>query len=188
MKKNKIPQEIKKTPQQIKNEVEKGCGNDFVKKLPFGTTEEVWGEKEYLLTCPDEKYGICPFCQAKLSILTEYDKAIENKLIEHGKDWYAIGVTDTTLKFKEMIEDLQKKVRRMLIDNSKCDCTKWTTRYGDISDVCFWEFLSKIGARKGLCKWCGKRKEMHSLSGYCSDGLITKRYEEVGGKDVRTFT
>jgi len=48
-------------------------------------------------------------------------------------------------KFKKMIEDLQKKVRRMLIDNSKCDCTEWTTRYGDISDVCFWEFISKIG-------------------------------------------
>ena len=116
-----------KTPQQIRNEVEKGCGI-FLYEDEFGDKDDLFNHDvncgTYLVR--DNKLVLCPSCLAKLSILTEYDKSI-----------------------KEMIEELQKKVRRMLIDNSKCDCTEWTTRYGDISDVCFWEFkkelLSKIG-------------------------------------------
>lgn len=57
-----------KTPQQIRNEVEKGCG-------------ELWGVDnrcgEHL---GDGSIDYCPSCLAKLSILTEYDKSIKEMI------------------------------------------------------------------------------------------------------------
>lgn len=68
------------------SELKKGCGKDFIKKLPVGTTEEVWEEKEYILFCPDKKYGLCPECKAKLlgitDTLKEVSKIIDNTFKE----------------------------------------------------------------------------------------------------------
>ena len=71
-----------KTPQQIRNEVEKGCGKYI------GT----WKTSQKIICgCYTNMLELCPKCQAKLSILTEYDKAI-----------------------KEMIEDLLKGFRTQI--------------------------------------------------------------------------
>jgi len=51
-------------------------------------------------------------------------------------------------EFEKMIIEFQKKMRTYLINNSKCDCLEMTTKYGDISDVLFWEFISKIEEKK----------------------------------------
>lgn len=58
-----------KTPQQIKEEVEKGCGiYDMI-------------NPEFERSCGDILFNntifYCPICKAKLSILVEYDKAIK---------------------------------------------------------------------------------------------------------------
>ena len=68
-----------KTPQQIRNEVEKGCGkvtNWYELKRLCGTFEDLKHSEHIIL---------CPSCQAKLSILTEYDKSIK-EMIERLKD------------------------------------------------------------------------------------------------------
>ena len=81
-----------KTPQQIRNEVEKGCGI-FLYEDEFGDKDDLFNHDvncgTYLVR--DNKLVLCPSCQAKLSILTEYDKAI-----------------------KEMIEDLLKGFRTQI--------------------------------------------------------------------------
>jgi len=66
-----------KTPQQIKNEVEKGCGEYYENTANFGL-------REYC-GLYDGEIKLCPNCGAKLSILTEYDKAIK-EMIELFKD------------------------------------------------------------------------------------------------------
>ena len=63
-----------KTPQQIRNEVEKGCGVCIE-----------WGlDGQVIRECGDiDDYGEvewCPQCSAKLSILTEYDKSIKEMI------------------------------------------------------------------------------------------------------------
>lgn len=90
-----------KTPQQIKNEVEKGCGERFVKWDNgywyficggISKTNKFTGDEVTINPIP-----YCDKCQAKLSILTEYDKAM-----------------------KEMIEDNLVLVERTIfIDNFK---------------------------------------------------------------------
>ncbi len=64
-----------KTPQQIRNEVEKGCGERLVYYEPF-TEPEACGTNMY------GKIIICKECENKLSILTEYDKAIKEMIEE----------------------------------------------------------------------------------------------------------
>jgi len=64
-----------KTPQQIRNEVEKGCGEIFV--------DENGNDAPCKLlycnrTIPEPH--LCPSCLAKLSILTEYDKSIKEMI------------------------------------------------------------------------------------------------------------
>ena len=62
-----------KTPQQIKNEVEKGCGKYI------GT----WKTSQKIICgCYTNMLELCPSCQAKLSILTEYDKAIKEMILK----------------------------------------------------------------------------------------------------------
>ena len=70
-----------KTPQQIRNEVEKGCGkvtNWYELKRLCGTFEDLKHSEHIIL---------CPSCQAKLSILTEYDKSIK-EMIEERVNFY----------------------------------------------------------------------------------------------------
>jgi hypothetical protein len=65
-----------KTPQQIKNEVEKGCGkvtNWYELKRLCGTFEDLKHSEHTIL---------CPSCLAKLSILTEYDKSIKEMILK----------------------------------------------------------------------------------------------------------
>jgi hypothetical protein len=74
MENNKIPQEIEETPQQIRNEVEKGCG-EFLAMF--------YGDINYRVRCGDinpisKEKVLCNKCEAKLSILTEYDKSIKD--------------------------------------------------------------------------------------------------------------
>jgi len=63
------------TPQQIRNEVEKGCGKKFRWKGFYCGAK--YPNKNELM--------FCPTCQAKLSILTEYDKSIK-EIIEKIND------------------------------------------------------------------------------------------------------
>jgi len=44
----------------------------------------------------------------------------------------------------EMIEGVQKKLGKSLIDNSKCKCLNLTDKYRGISDIFFSELLKKI--------------------------------------------
>jgi len=79
-----------KTPQQIKSEVEKGCGK--AGKIFKGVKGQYWyadcgkpylWERDNGKNIPLNKY-LCPSCLAKLSILTEYDKSIK-EMIENLK-------------------------------------------------------------------------------------------------------
>jgi len=67
-----------KTPQQIRNEVEKGCG------VTFG---DCYYEDMNPRECGKDKLHYCEDCRAKLSILTEYDKAIK-EMIEERVNFY----------------------------------------------------------------------------------------------------
>ena len=104
-----------KTPQQIKNEVEKGCGKYI------GT----WKTSQKIICgCYTNMLELCPSCQAKLSILTEYDKAI-----------------------KEMIEDLLKGFRtqigyRIIHENNE---DRELFSFKQIKLFLKQELLSKIG-------------------------------------------
>ena len=77
-----------KTPQQIRNEVEKGCGI-FLYEDEFGDKDDLFNHDvncgTYLVR--DNKLVLCPSCQAKLSILTEYDKSIK-EMIEERVNFY----------------------------------------------------------------------------------------------------
>ncbi len=67
-----------KTPQQIKNEVEKGCGEWFDEEFDDCLQSRWICGKKYL----NYKTDLCPKCKAKLSILTEYDKSIKEMIEE----------------------------------------------------------------------------------------------------------
>jgi hypothetical protein len=97
-----------KTPQQIRNEVEKGCGkvtNWYELKRLCGTFEDLKHSEHTIL---------CPSCQAKLSILTEYDKSIkemiENKM-SYVKDspYYH---KSTIIVLTELLSQLNSKEKK----------------------------------------------------------------------------
>jgi hypothetical protein len=107
-----------KTPQQIRNEVEKGCGEEIV---TIGTTtyeDEYEDEEANTIYCGDYNNELCPKCKAQLSILTEYDKSIK-KMIENldmgvRDDWnipekYFLK-EDVAKAFKEMKKELLSKI------------------------------------------------------------------------------
>ena len=91
-----------KTPQQIRNEVEKGCGkvtNWYELKRLCGTFEDLKHSEHIIL---------CPSCQAKLSILTEYDKAIK-EMIEDLSNIEFMGVSGNQAR-KLIQEELLSKI------------------------------------------------------------------------------
>jgi hypothetical protein len=105
-----------KTPQQIKNEVEKGCGKEIV---TIGTTtykDEYEDEEANTIYCGDYNNQLCPSCQAKLSILTEYDKSIK-EMIEELRNFICItgegkgeDYIDVKIKIDNKIEELLSKI------------------------------------------------------------------------------
>jgi hypothetical protein len=60
-----------RTPQQIRNEVKKGCGDKYI-----GLGLECGNKRSF----NNERIYYCPICLAKLSILTEYDKAMKEMI------------------------------------------------------------------------------------------------------------
>ena len=65
-----------KTPQQIRNEVEKGCG------VVFG---DCYYEDMNPRECGKDKIHYCKECRDRINILTEYDKSIK-EMIEELKE------------------------------------------------------------------------------------------------------
>ena len=98
-----------KTPQQIKNEVEKGCGI-FLYEDEFGDKDDLFNHDvncgTYLVR--DNKLVLCPSCQAKLSILTEYDKSIK-EMIEDLSNIEFMGVSGNQAR-KLIQEELLSKI------------------------------------------------------------------------------
>ena len=99
-----------KTPQQIKNEVEKGCGkvtNWYELKRLCGTFEDLKHSEHIIL---------CPSCQAKLSILTEYDKSIKemiedwkrNSILKYDDDcpYCQRHISNTIIQAKELLSKI----------------------------------------------------------------------------------
>ena len=88
-----------KTPQQIKNEVEKGCGKYI------GT----WKTSQKIICgCYTNMLELCPKCQAKLSILTEYDKSIKVLIKDYFDELY--GRTNMGMFKKELPDELLSKI------------------------------------------------------------------------------
>ena len=77
-----------KTPQQIKNEVEKGCGKKCEGCLEGHGYGKLFkcGEHYGFAGIDDYGFELCPSCQAKLSILTEYDKSIKEMIESFRKE------------------------------------------------------------------------------------------------------
>jgi len=100
-----------KTPQQIRNEVEKGCGEIFV--------DENGNDAPCKLlycnrTIPEPH--LCPSCLAKLSILTEYDKSIKemiedwkrNSILKYDDDcpYCQRHISNTIIQAKELLSKI----------------------------------------------------------------------------------
>ena len=93
------------TPQQIKNEVEKGCRE----RGKFdGHGFWICG-----LTQIDSGTYYCPVCSAKLSILTEYDKSIK-EMIERLREsvWLVNSSNDRTLEL--IYPDINNLIREKI--------------------------------------------------------------------------
>ena len=110
-----------KTPQQIRNEVEKGCGEDLKRKVFEGNTDLYCGLEVFI----SEKVGLkrvyCDKCKAKLSILTEYDKSIK-EMIEELDD-FRRPVTDKEELF-DFKQRMHRKIKQLLSkigDNSEVE-------------------------------------------------------------------
>lgn len=117
---------------QYEEEIKKGCGKTLTYLCPYCKQPMQYVSDFDIMSCECgeeveyegdicKKECLCPTCQAKL------------EAIQKCKEM-----------FKKMIEKTQKRTRELLISNSKCDCLNLTTKYGDISDVCFWELLSQL--------------------------------------------
>jgi hypothetical protein len=104
-----------KTPQQIKNEVEKGCGMKF-------------DENRYY--CTGEGGFTCPSCLAKLSILTEYDKSIKEIIDRLEKEYREAEIKQKGIcpNVKEMtdgalivLDRLREELLSKIGDNSEVE-------------------------------------------------------------------
>ena len=113
------------TPQQIKNEVEKGCGKYIIgSKVLIGRD---WEHDNY--TCGVKR--LCPSCLAKLSILTEYNESIKEMILEFEKG------------YKSNLKQLKNDIQGNSIPLKVC--------YEDFKEVTLGvikELLSKIGEEK----------------------------------------
>ena len=106
-----------KTPQQIKNEVEKGCGKYI------GT----WKTSQKIICgCYTNMLELCPKCQAKLSILTEYDKSIK-EMIEERVNFYK--------KLWLKAVDEQNKHQEDIFYNTYFNLKELLSKIGDVSEV-----------------------------------------------------
>lgn len=184
-----------KTPQQIINEVEKGCGKLF-KPEYFGIT---CGERSPLTG----NIMLCGGCENKLSILTEYDKSIKemikgilnpfNLTAEDFKDskneWFYFRYKELLSKIGSKQEVLAKFQQEAEIgDNSDNSQQEDEGLHKNSSH-------SSPDTRKGCGKdcsigllpyICGKTEMFDSPKD--NKGKIflcpnCKKYEELGGKD-----
>lgn len=76
----------------------------------------------------------------------------ERLIIQAINEGFQKGKLEQKKEELKRIIELQKKIRRYLIDNSRCDCLEWTTKYGDISDVLFWEYEKQLQKEIGGMK------------------------------------
>ncbi len=113
-----------KTPQQIRNEVEKGCG----KLIPL----EENNPNSWKVTCGawiNDKIRLCSSCLIKLSILTEYDKSIKEMIenfrqeLKHCDEFFNVNDyenTQSTDKFMGIVElFLKQELLSKIGDNSE---------------------------------------------------------------------
>ena len=153
-----------KTPQQIRNEVEKGCGkvtNWYELKRLCGTFEDLKHSEHIIL---------CPSCQAKLSILTEYDKAMKEEIKEPTgyRRGFIDGHKEAEKSIKEMIEKVLSILKEgcgvnFVLEEQDCICGD-DFEYEDkvkvlLCELCLdkikrIELLSKIGEEKQMLYSC----------------------------------
>jgi hypothetical protein len=88
------------TPQQIKNEVEKGCGK-YIRGNKL-LIDRDWEHDNY--TCGVKR--LCPSCLAKLSILTEYDKSIKEMILNLKEIYTEKGMCVLSKDIKELLSKI----------------------------------------------------------------------------------
>ena len=105
-----------KTPQQIRNEVKKGCGDKYI-----GLGLECGNKRSF----NNERIYYCPICLAKLSILTEYDKSIKEKIerlkykVENEKWDYDDKYVSVDIQRSKVIEWINKEFSQLEDDEVK---------------------------------------------------------------------
>ena len=103
-----------KTPQQIKNEVEKGCGKYIEEEdRDCGHDYDYYEDekRDYVIKKTGFDKWLCLSCQAKLSILTEYDKSIKEMIKQAFLNWLE-DTTDSPFK-------IEKELLSKIGDNSE---------------------------------------------------------------------
>ena len=115
-----------------KEEIEKGCGCPFIKKLKIGTDTETWDEKEYELFCPDIKYGLCPTCQARLDERIRAEQDFLKELDNFDLVLFLTDLKDTTtnenIEFPKEIEILMNEYWKFIKSKLKSTIQKEKTK------------------------------------------------------------